>query len=126
MPTVDARTHIDEANRRFVDAFNGGDVAGAAQGVYTKNARILPPGAAMVEGRDAITAFWGQAVQQLGVRSVTLATVDLQMLGDGAVEIGRATLTLQDGTVVPAKYVVVWKQEDGRWRWDIDIWNMNA
>jgi ketosteroid isomerase-like protein len=24
------------------------------------------------------------------------------------------------------KYVVYWRQEDGRWKWHVDIWNMNA
>lgn len=120
------RRAVDDANRQFVETFNKGDAPGAAQGVYTKNARILPPGAEMVQGRDDIAQFWAQAVAQLGVRSVTLSAVDLQVMGDGAFEIGRAMLTLGDGATVPAKYVVIWKQEDGRWRWDVDIWNMNA
>ena len=46
------------------------------------------------------------------------------------VEIGRATLTVEaePGKPVQAegKYVVYWKQEDGRWKWHVDIWNMNA
>jgi ketosteroid isomerase-like protein len=25
-----------------------------------------------------------------------------------------------------AKYVVCWKQEDGRWKWHVDIWNQNS
>jgi hypothetical protein len=25
-----------------------------------------------------------------------------------------------------AKYVVYWRQEDGHWKWHIDIWNPNA
>jgi ketosteroid isomerase-like protein len=55
------------------------------------------------------------------VRSVTLTTVDLQVMGDGACEVGHARLTLGNGTTAPAKYVVIWKQEDGGWRWDIDM-----
>jgi len=40
-------------------------------------------------------------------------------------EVGRAVLTL-GGQQAAAKYVVVWRQEDGRWRWHVDIWNMEA
>ncbi|MBW3545067.1 MAG: T9SS type A sorting domain-containing protein, partial [Bacteroidetes bacterium] len=47
--------------------------------------------------RDAIAAFWPGAARQLGITRVALATVDLQPLGDGAYEIGRATLTLAGG-----------------------------
>ncbi len=52
------------------------------------------------------------------------------LAGDGAIEIGRATITAGAGdeaqTAMEAKYVVHWKQEDGRWKWNIDIWNANS
>jgi len=25
-----------------------------------------------------------------------------------------------------AKYVIYWRQEDGRWKWHVDIWNFSA
>jgi ketosteroid isomerase-like protein len=123
---VAVRRGIDGANQRFEELFNGGDAAGAAREVYTRDARILPPGAAMVQGRDSIAEFWTVAVQQMGIRHVELSTIDLQPLGEQAIEIGRAHLTLSSGDEASAKYVVVWKQEDGRWRWDVDIWNMDG
>ncbi len=54
------RHGIDETHRRFEDAFNRGDAAGAARQLYTRDARILPPGAAMVDGRDGIAEYWAQ------------------------------------------------------------------
>ena len=53
------RLGIGETHRRFEDAFNSGDAAGAARQLYTRDARILPPGAAMVDGRDGIAEYWG-------------------------------------------------------------------
>jgi len=126
---VTAMRHgIDETHRRFEDAFNRGDAAGAARQLYTRDARILPPGAAMVDGRDRIAEYWAAAAAapQMGVRRVDLSTLDLQPLGDGAYEIGRATLTLAGGQRVSPRYVVVWKQEDGAWRRRVDIWNMDT
>ncbi len=120
------RQGIAETNARFMDAFGRGDLAAAVHETYTRDARILPPGAPMVEGRDGIAQFWAGAAQQLGIAGVALATVDLQPLGEGAYEIGRATLTLGGGQQAAAKYVVIWRQEDGRWRWHVDIWNMEA
>lgn len=120
------RRGVDETNRRFETLFNGGDPAAAAQAVYTRDARILPPGAAMIAGRDGIAQFWTGAAKQLGVSRVVLSTVDLQPLGDAAYEIGRAMLTLANGQSAEAKYVVIWRQEDSRWRWHVDIWNMDA
>jgi len=34
--------------------------------IYTVNARVLPPGALMIEGREQIKAFWKQAIARNG------------------------------------------------------------
>ncbi|HMD50199.1 MAG TPA: nuclear transport factor 2 family protein [Bryobacteraceae bacterium] len=96
--------------------------------VYTQHARILPPGAPMMEGRENIKAFWRGAIESLDVKFVKLETVDFEMLGDTGVEVGRATLTFRAAGAPPAvmKYVVIWKREEGAWKWHIDIWNPNA
>jgi ketosteroid isomerase-like protein len=116
------RTGTEETNKRFEQAFNRGDPAGAAREVYTAGATILPPGAPMVQGRDAIAQFW-IAAQESGVRRVQLSTVSLEPMGEGAYEIGRAALTLADGGQMQVKYVVLWRREEDRWRWHVDIWN---
>jgi ketosteroid isomerase-like protein len=93
--------------------------------VYTLNARILPPGAPMIEGREQIKAFWNQAIAAMGLMQAKLTIVDAEGAGDGVVEIGRADLTLTGGQSATVKYVVHWKQEDGAWKWNTDIWNAN-
>jgi uncharacterized protein (TIGR02246 family) len=122
------RGGVDETSRRFEDALNRGDAAGAARLFYTRDARVLPPGAQMVQGLEKIAEYWAAAAAspQVGVRRVELTTLDLQPLGDGAYEIGRATLTLAGGQRVMPKYVVIWKQEDAAWRRHVDIWNMDT
>jgi ketosteroid isomerase-like protein len=98
--------------------------------IYTSNARILPPGAPMVSGREAIKKFWSDLIQSVNAKSAVLASVDVILAGDGLVEIGRATLTVepqgQSTTQMEVKYVVYWRQEDGRWKWQVDIWNQNT
>jgi ketosteroid isomerase-like protein len=46
------------------------------------------------------------------------------------VEIGSATLTIQPegqaASELVVKYVVYWLEEDGRWKWHVDIWNANS
>jgi len=94
-------------------------------GVYTANARVLPPGAPMVEGRNQIKSFWQNAISGLGIKSAKLETVDAEAAGDSVIEIGRADLAVGDGQTVTVKYVVHWKPQDGTWKWDVDIWNLN-
>ncbi len=117
---------IARVNRQFEATFNAGDHAGAARAVYTQDANVLPPGAPRIEGREAIAGFWDAAARQMQIQSVRLATVSLTPLGDAASEIGAATLELAGGQQVEVKYVVLWKQENGAWKWHVDIWNSNA
>lgn len=120
------RAGTEETNRRFEEAFRRGDPAAAAREVYTRDALVMPPGTPAVRGRDGAEQFWPAAAQQLGITDVRLATDELHPMGDGAYEVGHATLTLGGGQQVVAKYVVIWRQEEGRWRWHVDIWNTNA
>ena len=32
----------------------------------------------------------------------------------------------QSEATLEVKYVVYWKQDAGRWKWHVDIWNQNA
>ena len=126
MSPATAPDAMRETNRIFEAAIRARDFA-ALERVYTADARILPPGAPMIAGRDSIIEFWRQAVAQLGVTDCALKTVEMDLRDGLIAEIGAGTLTLA-GSPEPAvaKYVVVWQQEDGVWKWHIDIWNMNA
>jgi ketosteroid isomerase-like protein len=98
--------------------------------IYTTDATILPPGASMISGRLAIKEFWSNLIQSANAKSAVLSSVNITPAGDGVVEIGRATLTVQpEGSVeaqMEVKYVVFWREEDNRWKWHIDIWNQNS
>jgi ketosteroid isomerase-like protein len=98
--------------------------------IYTSDARILPPGAPMISGRQGIKRFWSDLVQSANAKSAVLASLDVMPAGEGVVEIGHATLRVeppgQSAAQMELKYVVFWRQEDGRWKWHVDIWNTNA
>jgi ketosteroid isomerase-like protein len=84
----------------------------------------------MVSGREAIKTFWSDLVQSINATAAVLASVDVMQAGEGVVEIGRATLTTepqgQAAAQLEVKYVVYWRQEDGLWKWHVDIWNQNS
>ena len=111
-----------ETNRVFEENVVRNQDFDALDRVYTRDARILPPGAGMAQGRENVKGFWRQALAAMNITGITLLPVDLEVLGETAVEIGRAAI-MAGGGVVEAKYVVVWKREDGVWKWHIDIWN---
>lgn len=116
---------IQRADDAFAQAFNRGDGAGVAN-LYTDSATILPPGSAVVKGREGIQAFWSRAITA-GVHNLSLSALDVQGLGEVAREIGRFSFDApgQSGAAsrVEGKYVVVWRRQGSDWRLDTDIWN---
>src|SRR5438874_8970035 len=111
-PLID---QIRSAMARTNDLFNtevfGKRNFNALDDIYTQNARILPPGAQMISGRPAIKKFWSDLINSVKAESAVLESIDVIPAGDGVVEIGRATLTMQSGesqSAMEVKYVVYW------------------
>lgn len=116
---------IQKLNDEWAAAFNKGDSHAVAQ-LYTEDAYILPAGAEMVHGRQAIQGFWDNTMKQLGDGKLT--TVDVQPLGpDAAREIGTFSFKTKGNAPqqVNGKYVVIWRKVNDRWKLATDIWNMN-
>jgi uncharacterized protein (TIGR02246 family) len=122
-------TEIAATNRAFEEALRKNDVERIAY-LYTPDAMALPPNGPIVKGRDAIKELWAGAIRDMALRDVQLRTLDLEIAGDTACEVGEAQLTLEppssERTTVTVKYVVAWKKAAGRWLLHRDIWNANA
>src|SRR5690242_15124912 len=85
-PDVEVQQAIAMMNGRFEQAFNRGN-ASAIGDLYAQDAVILPPGAQMQRGRQAIQTFW-QLAHQGGLRDLKLETTNVETMGnDAAVEI---------------------------------------
>ena len=120
-----SKAAIDKLNAKFADSFNKGDAAAVAS-MYASDAVVLPPGAEMVRGRDAIQSFWQGAAQQLG--DLRLTTLEVKPLGSGwARELGTFSLKPKSAgaEAVTGKYVVLWRQVGKQWKLATDIWNAN-
>ena len=118
-----SKAMIQSLDDKFAEAFNRGDAAAV---MYTEDAYVLPPGAEMVTGRNAIEALWRANMQQIS--DVRCTALDVKPLGRSAVrEIGTCSFKTkaqpsQDGSL---KYAVVWQKERGQWKLLQDIWNMS-
>ena len=117
----DVSADIEAANSQFMAAFNQGDAAGVAA-AYTADAKLYPPNMDMLQGREAIAAFW-QAPIDGGISKAELTTVSATGFGDLAHEIGTYKLYAGDQVADQGKYLVIWKKEGGQWKLHEDIWN---
>jgi ketosteroid isomerase-like protein len=99
----------------------------ALDDICTADACVLPPGGPMVSGRKAVREFYPSRLASMHIKSVALSSIQIIQSGDGMVEIGAAELTVEppgkSASVVHNKYVIYWQQEDGRWKWRVEIWN---
>jgi uncharacterized protein (TIGR02246 family) len=119
---VMSQSEIAAVNREFEDAARKGDLARLAS-LYTLDAIALPPDGREVTGRDNIKQMWGAIAEQIGLEDVKLSTLDLELAGETAYEVGEGTLSLKGGGKAVVNFVVVWKRVGGRWQLHRDIWN---
>jgi ketosteroid isomerase-like protein len=102
--------------------FSRGDVAGVAA-AYTEDGQVLPPNNDAIAGQQGIRTF-RQDAMQMGIKAVTLESLEVEGSGHTAYEVGRYTLQHEGGQVIDmGKYMVIWQHEAGQWKLHRDIWN---
>lgn len=119
--TIQGKEAIALANQQFMAAFKQANASGVA-GCYTTDAQLLPVHAGFIAGQNNIQGFW-QAVMDMGIKAAKLETVELEVLGKTAIEVGKYTLLGGKEQVMDSgKYIVVWRNEQGHWKLHRDIW----
>ena len=114
---------INQVNKALEDAMRAGS-AEQLTAIYTTDGKLLPPNNRMVSGAEDITDYWYGVIQS-GVTEAHLTTEELDFYGETAVEVGSYVMLADTETADMGKYIVIWKNESGRWKYHRDIWNSN-
>jgi ketosteroid isomerase-like protein len=116
------------ARAAFVAAVRSGDATAASE-LYTRDARLLAPSSPPIRGRHAIEQYWQTGVSA-GMCDVELELVTIETRGSIAYELGRYAVRVDDGgamVVDRGDYLLVHeRQEDGSWRWAVEMFNPDA
>ena len=115
-----AKDSIAASNAAFASALANKDSAGVAA-LYTSDAVLMPANMPVFTGSAAITSFMGEGIRG-GMNSISLVTTEVFGAGDMVTEVGTYTLSFgpdQD----KGKYIVIWKNEGGKWKMFRDIFN---
>lgn len=119
--TGDFRAQVEKVSQAWESAYNAGNAA-AITALYTKDAKVMAPGAEPVSGTKAIQAFFA-ADMASGVKN-TLTTEDVVGFGDYALETGKWVATSADGKHVDhGTYVSLYKKDGSGWKLYRDTWN---
>lgn len=117
-----AKAAIAASNATYGTAFATGDsVAFIAH--YTSDACINPSNMPKMCGAQSISAFFNGAYK-MGIRGIKLTTAEVMGGKDGVIETGSyEILADKNVTIDKGKFMVMWKEENGKWKMHRDIWN---
>ena len=118
---ADVRAEAEKMDQAWQKAYNAGDAA-ALTALYTKDAKVMAPGAEAASGTKAIQALFEADVAQK-VKN-TLSQEDVVGFGDYALETGKYVATSADGKHVDhGSFMTLLKKVDGGWKIHRDTWN---
>lgn len=113
---------IAESNKTYGECFARGDSAGFVSR-YTSDGCLNAPNMPKLCGPQAITAFFNGARQQ-GARDLKITTDEVTGGKDAVIETGVYELFADKGVSVDkGKFIVIWKEENGKWKMHRDIFN---
>ena len=101
-------------------AFNAQDIDTLA-GMYTEDARLMPPNAPTMTGHDAVREMFGGMIEQ-GI-SVNLETTSYTVALNTAHRLGTYQTMVNGETVDSGKFMETWDKGSGEWLMSNDIWN---
>ncbi|MDP1842404.1 MAG: DUF4440 domain-containing protein [Sediminibacterium sp.] len=117
-----AKIAIANSNKTYGECFASKDSVSFLNH-YTKDACLFVSNMPRLCGPQAINGFFNGSVA-MGIGAIDLVTEEL--IGDekGLTEIGNYQLKdIKGNTIDKGKFIVVWKQEDGKWKMYRDIFN---
>lgn len=118
------REEIQQLAEKFMETYKLGDPKKMAA-FYTESAIAMPPNSDFVKGKQQIEAMW-ENLMNLGIKNLNLQILEVEEKDDLAYEMGQVTLLGEDDKILDdAKYLVIWKHENGAWKIHRDIFNSN-
>jgi ketosteroid isomerase-like protein len=125
-PTFDlamAKQDIIAANNEWKFKFEAADSVGVAN-LYATDGKIMMNGAPAIVGRAQIQSTLHGLIGS-GVTRIDLTTLDVWGTEDMVTEEGELALYAGDQQVDQGKYLVLWKNIEGKWHLFRDCFNSN-
>lgn len=120
-----AKATIAANNKAYSEAIAKGDSTSFVN-LYTDDLCLYAPNTPEICGKAGVGKFFGM-IQQMGVKGLVLKTTEVFGNKDVITEIGTYDMQIVGGkSVDKGKYVVVWKQVDGKLKMHRDIFNSNV
>ena len=120
-----AKSAIAASNKVFGASFGTGDSTAFAN-CYTSDACINVTGMPRMCGTASIIAFFNEG-RKMGITNIVLTTEEIMGGKEAVVEVGKYEMFVGDKVSADkGKFIVIWKEENGKWKMHRDIWNSDA
>lgn len=119
---ANAKKEIEAANQEVSNFMAKGDSVGLAS-CYGTDGALLLNNMPAVKGQANLVKAWGGFINS-GIGAVELNTTEVWGDENYITEDGTYVLKAKDGTQLDkGKYLVLWKKENGKWKFHRDISN---
>ena len=118
------RGEIEAANNDFKTFFEAVDSVGLSN-LYTKDTKLMMNGAPAILGKENVQSTFS-GIMNSGITSVNLNTVEVWGTSDLITEEGEYTLYAGEDKADHGKYIVLWKNVEGKWKLHRDIFNTDV
>ena len=122
--TTDIGRTLHALGDNFESTFAQGN-ADAIADFYSENGMLLPAGSDFVKGKQAIAAYWQEAID-LGIKTIKLDIVEVEQHDNTLIEMSYYTMRNADNQLIDrGKGIAIWKHENDTWKMHRDIWTSN-
>ena len=118
-----AKAEIEAVNKRFKAFISASDSIGLAN-LYSQDAKFMMTGAPSISGTENIQATFSGIIKS-GITNADLRTIEVWGTEELITEEGEYSLFAGETEVDQGKYLVIWKKEEGEWKFFRDIFNSN-
>ncbi|MEK0414003.1 MAG: hypothetical protein RL070_1491 [Bacteroidota bacterium] len=119
---ANAKKEIEAANQEVSNFMAKGDSVGLAS-CYGTDGALLLNNMPAVKGQANLVKAWGGFINS-GIGAIELNTTEVWGDENFITEDGTYVLKAKDGTQLDkGKYLVLWKKENGKWKFHRDISN---
>ena len=118
-----AKAEIEAATKQFMTFVAAADSIGLGN-LYTQDAKFMMTGAPAISGIENIQSTFSGIIKS-GISNADLRTIEVWGTEDLITEEGEYSLFAGETEVDQGKYLVLWKKEEGEWKFFRDIFNSN-
>jgi uncharacterized protein (TIGR02246 family) len=117
---------LDDLRSRYETATNANDGAAVAA-LHASDARVMPPGVDMLEGREAIQQHFSERFAMTSPSNFQITSTESRQLGDAHLDFGtysmNATIPGGQELSVTGDYMALIEERDGEWLITLQTFN---